>query len=61
MYVPLCFRAKRFFLLMDLLHTPTARYRYRQGVLSRTQERRARPDQLGGPRRAQEPANSQDR
>lgn len=38
-----------------------ARHRYRQGVLPRTQERRARPDQLGGPRPAQEPANSQDR
>jgi hypothetical protein len=37
-----------------------ARHRYRQRVLPRTQGRRARADQLGGPRPAQEPANAQD-
>jgi hypothetical protein len=43
-------------------HThPLARHRYRQGVLPRAQGRRTRANQLGGPRRAQEPANAQDR
>lgn len=36
------------------------RYRYRQGVLPRTEGRRTRTNQLGGPRPAQEPANTQD-
>jgi hypothetical protein len=44
-----------------LIGSRSASYRYRQGVLPRAQERRARANQLGGARRAKKPAGAQDR
>lgn len=49
--------SERFFLILH----PPARHRYRQGVLHRTQGCRTRANKLGSTRRAQEPADTQNR